>query len=70
MPASPARDLRGRIVELAREEISKARPSGKRASSDYTACARALFAAIKSGSEADMATALEALHEVNRSSSD
>lgn len=47
--------------------LAKKKAAGKlRPDEDYRTCARGILAAIKSGNEDHMVTALRALHEVSR----
>jgi len=57
----------GLIIALARKKAAKAKASGD---DDYKACAKGILAAIKSGSESDLASALKSLNEVSQSHGD
>lgn len=51
------------IIALAKKRGRERQPSQ---GADFEKCAKGIMAAIKSGSEADLATALRAFHDVDR----
>lgn len=63
MGKGKAAEATGLIVALAKQEAASKRPSK---SDDYRTCAKGILAAIQSGSEEDLAKALQALQDVSR----